>query len=177
MDSKPPKPVGKRYSRKSSTEVYRVKQDRIFCATFKDSIYQFSYRLFWCACKYRLQDAVRRSCNDFEFNLDGLLRNGGRVEPLLSRDDSIPHVAIILCVKWESTPKQLALLHHEVNHAVFTFMKKRCIMLPKNGDWKHNDEECFCYYSQWLFQQCLDALNNQFNKKYYYKFAEEKRIN
>lgn len=170
---------GEEYLSGSLARRYETILDRIFEATFNLEVWNFSFRMFWSADFYNLQEAVRRNCNNPSFSFEcGPDEFMARVLPMHQRDTNIKH--IVLAFKWEwkgDDPKQFSLLQHEVSHAIFTFFKHKNIPLPKDGDWENNDEEPFCYYGQWLYEKCLDALIHQGDDKFNYDFAELKRIN
>lgn len=79
---------------------------------------------------------------------------------------------ICLPFEWKRTSDQISSISHEAIHAICSFFRFRRIPLPKDIGHMEDDEENFCYYTDWLIAKIIDCLDNQ--EKYKYNLENEK---
>lgn len=114
--------------------------------TFIDEIYESRFVLLWGATAEQFKQHIRAR---YDKSYDGDVDFVGRC---FETNAPTVHTVIIMLPNWRRTPRGLAILVHELFHAVEYTLRARGI--------EHTDEtsEAYAYFLDSLVRRCLNIL-------------------
>ena len=149
---------------------YQTEEKQLYKASFFHQIFQVQIDLIWCEDDERILRLL--NLNDDKGVLK-IPKKGAATYFLHVNGNLNPAIAFPFVWK-PGCPQLTSLLAHECIHAITCLFRYKEVPLPKDIHYNNNDEENFCYTHQWLFQECLYALNEQ--EKYCVAFSNEELI-
>jgi len=153
---------------------YLIKKPQLYTNHFYNPIHKFNFYVAWSESRHRLGELLNHLDDCDEGSHFVSAKADGSMHHIRRDGQDVP--VICLPFKWDRTPEQIAIIAHEVTHAICFFFRCREIPLPKNMHHTDSDEENFCYFMTWLMENIIQSLDNQDKNKSNFSFEKESKL-
>lgn len=137
-------------------KVYYDKKMKYHYGWYFDNVYRINIYLVWpCTDEQQRHFFSKYLDINENYTFDSYASH----LPVLLSKGSIYSGSVILLSEWDDIPKCIAALSHECNHLTLALFKHiRTKVISGNS-------EPFCYYQEFVFRMCLEAINSVKSKR------------